>query len=190
LFWDPSLDSTVLAIRAAAPTACDDRAFDIFRQPCPVTHLRLLSGREEVLVGRGPASLRLSIVEGTLLAGPVMLQVHIHGAAQLDRSIASLTRLVQYLRHGRITPPKARSDRSLRRGQVLQVLDALAAGASHRDIARGLFGVATVDRDWNGSSDHMRSKTRRLVILARRLAAGGYLDLLAAPCLLPRTASG
>jgi hypothetical protein len=63
---------------------------------------------------------------------------------------------------------------------VLRVSDALAAGATQREIARALFGAAAVERDWNDRSDALRSRLRRLVRDARALTAGGYRQLLRA----------
>lgn len=61
---------------------------------------------------------------------------------------------------------------------VLRVADALTTGASQREIATVLFGAEAVARDWNGRSDALRSRLRRLVREARTMAAGGYRQLL------------
>jgi hypothetical protein len=61
---------------------------------------------------------------------------------------------------------------------VLRVDDALAEGASQREIAAVLFGTDAMSRDWNGRSDALRSRIRRLVREARATAAGGYRQLL------------
>jgi hypothetical protein len=176
LFWHPALDPAVLI---ATATRSNKGRFDLFRQAAPVAHLRLASGREELLIGRGARSIRLSIIEGTLLDGPVSLNLHVDAGERLARSLAPMARLAHYLRHGQIKPSKARVDHSLRRGQVLQALDGLAASAGHREIARILFGASAVDRDWNAASDHMRSRTRRLIARARYLLEGGYRELFA-----------
>jgi hypothetical protein len=170
----------VIPARATAAAGCHGTPFDLFRQAAPIVHLSLASGGEEVLIGRGAASLRLSIVEGTLLQGPVMLGFHLEGTDRLQIDLNRLGRLARYLRSGHVTAPKPRTDRGARRRQILRVLDALATGASYREIARVLYGVDAVTREWDGTSDHMRSRTRRLVAQARRLVRGGYLDIVSA----------
>jgi hypothetical protein len=61
---------------------------------------------------------------------------------------------------------------------ALQVFDGLSAGASHRDIAVALYGGNRVAAEWNGASDSMRSRVRRLAGLAHDLAAGGWQRML------------
>lgn len=67
--------------------------------------------------------------------------------------------------------------RDTRRVNTLRVADALADGASHRDIAVAFDGSRRVDEEWTGSSDSLRSHVRRLVQHARRMAAGDWTEL-------------
>jgi hypothetical protein len=59
---------------------------------------------------------------------------------------------------------------------TLQALDATLAGASSRDVAAGLFGVAAVAQDWHADSG-LRSRVRRLVRRGKALMRGGYRRL-------------
>lgn len=68
---------------------------------------------------------------------------------------------------------------------TLQALDASQAGASLREIAKGLFGSTEVASDWHADSA-LRARVRRLVQRGRALVDGGYrelagLDPLASP---------
>lgn len=70
---------------------------------------------------------------------------------------------------------------------TLQALDASQAGASLREIAKGLFGSTEVASDWHADSA-LRARVRRLVRRGRALVDGGYrelagLDPLASPLL-------
>ena len=62
--------------------------------------------------------------------------------------------------------------------RALQALDAEAAGASERDLARLIFGSAEADATWNASPT--RAKIRYLLRHGRALRDGGYRQLLAA----------
>lgn len=62
--------------------------------------------------------------------------------------------------------------------RALQALDAEAAGASERDLARLIFGEAEADATWNASPT--RAKVRYLIRHGRALRDGGYRQLLAA----------
>src|SRR3569623_1669355 len=57
---------------------------------------------------------------------------------------------------------------SLRRLEALRAADALASGASLRDI-----GVALVGDDWPGDGEHVKSRARRRVVLAAALSRAG-----------------
>lgn len=49
---------------------------------------------------------------------------------------------------------------------------------SARDVAVLLEGGETVDAKWTSGADDLRAKICRLTGAARRLADGGYLDML------------
>jgi hypothetical protein len=72
-------------------------------------------------------------------------------------------------------PPEPRSKRL---AQVLQVLDGERAGATHRELAAVIYGVARVETDWRHPSDHLRSWVRRTLRCGHDLIIGGYARLL------------
>ncbi len=64
--------------------------------------------------------------------------------------------------------------------RALQALDGIAAGASHRTIARVLFGAEEVTGRWTADGE-LRAQVRYLVRRARALRDGGYRSLLKPP---------
>ena len=73
--------------------------------------------------------------------------------------------------------PPQRRDRLI---QSLRALDARQHGASHRAIAKALFGAERVSaRAWK--THDLRNRTIRLVQIGRALMRGGYFDLLRHP---------
>lgn len=56
---------------------------------------------------------------------------------------------------------------------ALRVIDALADGASQRDIGLGIVG-----NDWPGDGEHLKSRVRRMIPFARALAAMGPRPVL------------
>ena len=62
-------------------------------------------------------------------------------------------------------------------GGLVTVLDGLAAGRSARGIAVDVWGAEEVAREWS-SDGGMRSKVRRRIAKARKLADGGWRDLV------------
>jgi len=58
----------------------------------------------------------------------------------------------------------------------LRVHDALVTGASIRDVGVMLFSLERVREEWAGEA--LKSQCRRLIAMARDMAAGGYRELL------------
>ena len=56
-------------------------------------------------------------------------------------------------------------------------MEGLAAGRSARGIAEDLWGEEEVAREWSADGG-MRSKVRRRIREARKLADGGWCDLV------------
>src|SRR3546814_4790994 len=77
---------------------------------------------------------------------------------------------------GRIPALSTRACQRLRRQVLaLRVHDALAAGASIRDVGIMLFGFERVRDEW--ADEALKSHCRRLIALAREMVAGGYRTL-------------
>lgn len=169
-----------MAIRASAAPAApgDPDGVDVAALPVPATILQDPLG-EELALHSAETTIRLSVVAGTLLTGPVRLTFHLEGRDGLPARILALRQLEALLRTGRVPKalwtPAGSPDRAM---LVLQTLNALAAHQSTRAIASSLFGEDRASRDWNHESDYLRMKVRRLIARARQLAEGGYLDLL------------
>jgi len=109
-----------------------------------------------------------------LREGPVRLASILHGLNSLDAPILTLRRLLALPRDGRFSPALFPPPASGRRSMMpLRTLDALAADTGQRAVAIALFGQGAVAAEWNGRSDFLRSRVRRLIKQARHLADGG-----------------
>ncbi|WP_419956716.1 DNA -binding domain-containing protein [Novosphingobium rhizovicinum] len=93
--------------------------------------------------------------------------------------LVSLQRLLSLISHRRFVRSLYPRDPTVIRGiEVLRVHDAIGQGASQREIASILFGRERVSAEWNGPSDSLRSRVRRLVREARAMAGGRYRELM------------
>ncbi|MBJ7437814.1 MAG: DUF2285 domain-containing protein [Sphingopyxis sp.] len=130
----------------------------------------------------GYRRIRIDVEEGSLLAGhPVLLQYRLAGTIghSTEARLLPARRLAGLCRTGRFLPALFPDERRVERAiEVLRVHDALFAGASQRAIAAELFGPERISSDWRTVSDSLRSRVRRLVHEARRMAGGGYRKLL------------
>ena len=62
---------------------------------------------------------------------------------------------------------------------ALIALDESLGGKSYRQIAITIFGEKKVAEEWQGPSQFLKDRTRRLVAKGTELMKGGYRDLLA-----------
>jgi hypothetical protein len=136
-------------------------------------------GVEHVVIGNAASRFALDVVSGSMLNGPVALTVLLENMQQSERQLSTVQTLLRVHNAASIDsfPSQCRKSNA-RLILALRAHDALITGASHREIAEGLFGQVATDRDWHGSSDFLKSRVRRLVATAQSLAAGGWRSLL------------
>lgn len=176
LFWDESVDHTVLAVAASNPCGTA-LPFDIAGVAHFATVLRSGDG-ERLTLSNGISRISLHLIEGSVLAGPVALRFVIDDA-RAPMQVRTLLRLRALRERGAFGAWLHRPEPRARRWiHQLRAVDALVAGASDRDIASALFGSARVTLEWSDRDGSLRSAVRRLIAAARRNLAGGYRDIL------------
>jgi len=177
--WRADSDPAVVKVEAIPRDPDEPLTFDLGKMALAALVLRDPSGTEHLLIGDDVCQVRLDVMAGTVLDGPVQLRYHLAGSVGLEAKLLTLQRLVALMRFGRIPRRLVPQDQRTRRCMMaLRALDARRAGATHREIAAVLFGEATVDADWNGRSAYLRCRVQRLIRLGETLVAGGYRRLL------------
>jgi hypothetical protein len=135
-------------------------------------------GKEHIILNDGRSQIAADLKSGSALSGPVSLKLFIPNNPLVGLHLTYLQKLLAALEHpdGRIRAPR---DRAMAQKLVaaLRVHDALAAGASQRDIAIALFGKPRINSDWSGASDALRSQIRRQITRARRLSKGEWRQI-------------
>jgi len=182
LIWDARVDPDILGVTAVPVDPGHADRFDPGRFACWLEIVVDPEGREHAVLSDGYRRIRIDVEEGSMAGGhPVLLRYALEGTVGCgtEARIMPLRRLAGLLRTGRFLPALFPRERRIERMlEVLRVADALSSGASQRDIAAGLFGSERVGADWRGVSDSLRSRVRRLVREARKMAAGGYRTLM------------
>lgn len=178
--WSAAVDPGVLAVRAepAAPDHPD--AFDLAQLGRWATLACAGDGREYLALSDGWRRIRVDVVDGTLAGrGHVRLHYLLSGFAGLEPRLLAVRRLLALWRARRFVralfPPVTGLGRRL---EVLRTADALAEGASYREIAAALFGEERVRSEWRTDSDFLLMRVRRRVAEARRMTEGGWRELL------------
>ncbi|UYY57153.1 DNA -binding domain-containing protein [Sphingomonas sp. S2-65] len=169
----------MLQVRASPAEGADPEAIDLARLARWATIVRG-GDREHVALSDGWHRIRIDVVEGTLVEeGPARLDYLLSGLTRVDAHVLTLRRMLGLWRTGRFTRMLFPTEPSLpRRLETLRVGDAIAAGASYRDMAAALYGEAIVRSEWKGRSDFLMSRMRRRAAEARAMAAGGWRTLL------------
>ncbi|MDC7675192.1 DUF2285 domain-containing protein [Asticcacaulis machinosus] len=178
VFWRPDWDKSVLMVRTL-PAFTPENAFDLHSYGALATVLILEEGFEVVLLTDGVRHLQLFVLEGSVLNGPVYLRYALSGFNHLETRILSLRRLIGLHQHRQFVPKLYPMETKAERWVLaLRAFDGYLEGASQREIAIGLFGRKAVEDDWNGQSDFLRLRIKRLLSHGRFMTQGGYGRLL------------
>lgn len=180
VFWLPDLCPGVLRLLASQLSErIDVTPFRLRDIDSPSVLLELPSGPQHLLFAEGGRTLQL-VVDGADVMTPVRLLFD--GAPERAGASAQLRALRCFndLRlAGRLYPSRIqREPLSLYRRTVLRALDAEAAGASQRDMARYVFAGAYTDETWLSPDRPLREKIRRALRRGHALMHRGYRRLL------------
>lgn len=180
IVWADTVDPAILTVRVEPAGSPDPDSLDPSTLARWLTVVKSSDGREHAVLSDGYRRIRLDIEAGSLLTTePVLLSYRIQGLLGAERRVLPLRRFLHLCRHHRFSatlfPPEAGLRRAI---DLLRVYDAFSAGAGQREIGEVLFGRERVREQWNGASDAMRSRVKRLMRDARGLAQGGWRTLL------------
>lgn len=180
IIWHADIDPGILNVIATPTVGHDPNGVDPALLTPWLTTVADGNGAEHAVLSDGWHHIRLDLDAGSLVGEvPVVFSYRILGIAGALAKILPLRRLIYLCRYRRFAASLFPEDRRIDRGlELLRVHDALAAGASQREIAQALFGEERVAREWSGASDSLRSRTRRLIRDAVSMAEGGYQTLL------------
>ena len=176
--WSRKVHPAVLPALAGVGGLPADE-FNLERFAGLATVARSARGIEHVLLSDGLRTIRLDILAGSLVSGPVQLRYLLAGLASAESPLLTLRRLLLLCRTGRFGRSLHRLEPRARRWLLmLRAQDALASGADQRDIAAALLSGSASASRWRSEAPSLRSQVQRLVRGARRMAAGGYRKLL------------
>jgi hypothetical protein len=134
---------------------------------------------EHLLISNGIRAVRLDVMSGTVMRGPVMLRYEISGITSAGAQLFALRRFLAVVKSGSFSAMLHRPERRAWRWiRELRAFDALAKGATQREIATGLIACQSGEAGWRVQSPSLRLQSQRLVRRARYMAGEGYRDLL------------
>ena len=180
IIWHAALDPGTLCVTI---TPVDRRNPDRVRLAALAPWLTVVvdyAGREHAVLSDGWHHIRLDIEGGSLAGGgSALFAYRLGGLTSARTRLLPLRRFLDLAEHRRFTSTLfPRDPRIARWLLLLRIHDALAVGASQREIGRELFGAGQVALNWRGQSDALRSRVRRLAQDAAAMARGGYRLLM------------
>ena len=133
---------------------------------------------EHLLISNGCHFLRVDVFGRSVGCGPVSLEFRLSGLKVLSAPLTALRQLRSLTLNGAFAASLHPSERRGRRMvMLLRAFDALAAGASQKEIADQLL-VAVPQQRWRTLAPSLRGQAQRLVKGARIYAAGRFWNLL------------
>ncbi len=172
--WHSEAHRQVLRSRALPVSAPQD-AVDLGTLSAVATVARSRHGREHWLFSDGLRAIRLDVDEGSAVHGPVELHYRLFGRASLRGALLALRRLAALLDTGRFQGSLHAPERKAHRWILaLRASDALAAGATQREVAAELLSDRAGEARWRVDEASLRSQVQRLMRAARGMTGGGY----------------
>jgi len=177
LFWTAECDPFVLT--AEPREAAGGFGIDVLKLPLRTSVLQRRERAHIVFTSEGRrVAIDLSGHAADLGMTGLRFNVDLGTIGPQSQALRRCKALFEKRRAAALWPPVRGAGRF---AAMLTVLDGRAAGASLREAAELVFGCATVRAAWNGRSDFLKSRLRRLAQDAQRMTAGGYRRLLASP---------
>jgi hypothetical protein len=132
-----------------------------------------------VLLSDGRHSLRLDVEGLALFNSPVRLQCKISGFRAAREPVRTWERLSVVAKTGKL-PPRSREalKSNGRRILLIRAFDALAAGASQREIAAELIRPEAAAVGWRSANPSLRLQVQRLARGAHHYSSGRFWTLL------------
>jgi len=174
--WTAERMRSVIVAAASHSTAGDDESFvlDPLRQLATVAR----SDRfEHILLSDGFSMLRLDIAGASPWSGPVNLRYEVKGLYAARASIAPVLAFIRLAQSGSFQHHRP-SPNLPRQLLFLRTWDALAAGASQREIAAILLSSEAAQDRWRINHSSLKSRVQRLCKTSALMAGGGFWHLL------------
>jgi hypothetical protein len=179
VFWHMAALKQVVRVRAASPTHRENLA-PLTLSSFNVDHTAAIGVDNVPLVlMKGPSvHIPLEIHDVAVLTNPFAPVFEIDGFSDLNVQTEMLKRLHRFAEQAPSVASRPAFTIDERLHHALIALDESLRGKTYRQIAITIFGEKKVAEEWQGPSQFLKDRTRRLVAKGTELMKGGYRDLL------------
>jgi hypothetical protein len=179
VFWHMAALKQMVRVRAAPPTY-RERLTPLTLSSFNVDRAAAIGvDNIPVVLMKGPAvHVAVEIHDVAVLTSPFTPVFEIAGFADLNAQTELLKRLHRFAEHAPSAASRSAFAIDERLHHALIALDESLRGKTYRQIAITIFGEKKVAEEWQGPSQFLKDRTRRLVAKGTELMKGGYRDLL------------
>lgn len=179
VFWHMAALKQVVRVRAAPPAHRENLT--------PLTLSRFNADRTAAIgvdnvplvLMKGPGvHIPIEIHDVAVLTHPFAPVFEIDGFSNLSAQTELLKRLHRFAEQAPSVANRPAFTIDERLHHALIALDESLRGKTYRQIAITIFGEKKVAEEWQGPSQFLKDRTRRLVAKGTELMKGGYRDLL------------
>jgi hypothetical protein len=175
--WLPSSDLPVMSARADRFGLAADADFRADTLPGPASIHVDAVGRQHVVVRSGGRRVTICIRGAAVAVAPARVTFEMTSLAGLFAAQRNVAALRELLEDGPANVPSWTTSGEEKRDALI-ALDAQCNDASHRDVARMIFGPAKVDAEWVADGCELKDYVRRCRSRGVRYMQGGYRRLL------------
>ena len=144
-----------------------------------LTYVETFDGNSHLILKDKFCSIQLLFDEKLDMNTVFDFEIHMPVYCNLPHKIQSVSCLCQFLSRQKCKNLHSLSIRkTIQYTEILFAFDLVRLGLSHREIAICLYGEEAILDGWDGVSDNIRSKTRRIIKLGEELVAAGYEEFL------------
>ena len=175
--WLASSDLPAMSARADRFGLTADADFRADALPGPTSIHVDAVGRQHVVLSSGGRRVTICIRGAAVAVAPARVTFEMTSLAGLFAAQRNVAALQELLENGPAGVPSWTTTGEEKRDALI-ALDAQCNDASHRDVARMIFGPAKVDAEWVADGCELKDYVRRCRSRGVRYMQGGYRRLL------------
>lgn len=179
VFWHRHALKRVVRLRALPPRRVDEEGTQVLADFKVQRHAVIDSDGLPLVVMKGRGiHVAVELHDLPVLTRRFRPVFELVSLSDLAAQMELLKRLQRFLANDTTSPATSTFGGDERLRQALLALDESLNGKTYRQIATAIFGAKMVADEWQGASQFLKDRTRRLVAKGTELMKGGYRDLL------------
>lgn len=178
IFWSKTIKPIVLNCTTYASNSNDECfVIRLDKLRCRRDFVTIFNGKFHLSLTNENGSIQLIFNEKVGLDKPINFTVSISSSSKILKQMEAIEILTNIINEVKISVEKIHSQSpKFANPEILFAYDFIKSGNSQRELARNLFGNEAIINDWDGISDSLRAKTRRLIAQGKMFVNKSVID--------------